>query len=51
MGKSSDICKEVIQEKGKYETGVSYTDLCNIASMACDMHIKVSLAERQVNDE
>ncbi len=27
----------------KYETGVSYTNLCSIASTACDMHAKESL--------
>ena len=29
----------------KYETSVSYTDLCNIASTACDMYVKESFKE------
>ena len=33
----------------KYETSVSYTDLCNIASTACDMHVEESLEVKLPN--
>ena len=36
--------------RDKYETDVSYTDLCNIAGTACDMHVEVSVKMAKYRD-
>ena len=38
-GNAGDVYLKV-QLTNKYETNVSYSDLCSIASTACDMHVE-----------
>ncbi len=38
-----------MQKRGKYETNVSYTDLCRIVNVACDLHAEESLAAAHPN--